>query len=241
MKQFDDHYENLTTPTLCLIVVLAIFVVLSEVGLWSTFQEIEVLQSALRNGWVAQQTVSEDGQRQALVAGLQLLSFVAAAGLFLYWIHAASRNARSLGAAGMRYGPKSAVAWWFVPLLNLWKPFEVLRELFIASHPDHLDDWKRAPEPPRLLSLHWTLWLLFQFTVVLSLVSDLLAPTLDRLMLSAWLALVVGTVAPPLGVATCIIAWRLRALQHRRYRNVAPLRVRQPWPTRSGGASHPAS
>lgn len=235
--EFTDSYDSLTTPTLCLVVALAAFVVLSEFGLWAAFRELEVLQTASRQNWIARETVTDDARRQALVGGLLLLTFTTAAGLFLYWIHCASRNARSLGARGMRYGPVAAIAWWFVPVWNLWKPLDVLRELFCASHPDHLDDWKRAPEPPRLLSLHWTLWLLFQFTVGLSLLSDLMAPTLSRLTVSVWLSLIAGVIAPPLAVATCIIAWRLRSLQQERYRRSAPMRVRQPWPTRAGQGS----
>ena len=233
-------YQDSTRLTLGLIAVLAVFVVLAEVGIWSTFLEIALLERALAVGHVYTDELVADENRRALVGGLQLFTFVVAAGLFIRWVHRMSANAHALSAAGMRYGPRGAVAWFFVPGFQLWKPFEALRELFRASHPDHIDDWRAAPAP-HLLSLWWTLWLSFLLTTALALLADVWADSFGELYTAAWGTAVTGVVAAPLGVAAAICVWRLYALQRARFRATAPLRVRQPWPTRTGEDLEPVS
>lgn len=225
-------YRDSTRLTLSLIAVLAAFVVLAEVGIWSTFLEIALLERALSVGHVLAGDLAADQDRRALVGGLQLLIFVVASGLFLRWIHRMNANAHALSASGMRYGPGTSVAWFLVPVLQFWKPLDVLRELFRASHPDHIEDWRSAPIP-HLLSLWWTLWLCFLLTSALALLADVWAASPGEQYAAAWGTAVAGVVAAPLGVAVAVCVWRLHARQRARFRATAPMRIRQPWPTRT--------
>lgn len=231
-------YQDSTRLTLGLIAVLAAFVVLAEVGIWSTFLEIALLERALGMGHFLTSELAADQDRRALVGGLQLLTFVVASGLFLRWMHRMSTNAHALSASGMRYGPGASLGWFFVPVLQLWKPLDVLRELFRASHPHHIEDWRTAPVP-HLLTLWWTLWLCFLSTSVLALLADVWAVSPGELYAAAWGTAVAGVVAAPLGVAAAVCVWRLHARQRARFRATAPMRIRQPWPTRVGEEPEP--
>lgn len=233
-------YRDSTRLTLGLIAVLAVFVVLAEVGIWSTFLEVALLERALDAGQVFTDELVADRNRRALVAGLQLFTSVVAVGLFVRWIHRMNANAHALAASGMHYGPRLAVAWFFVPGFQFWRPFEMLRELFRASHPDHIDDWQSAPVP-HLLSLWWTLWLSFLLMTALALLADVWAGSLGEQYAASWGTAITGVVAAPLGVAAAISVWRLHALQRARYRVTAPMRIRQPWPTRTSEDLEPVS
>lgn len=73
----------------------------------------------------------EFGLRDAIdgVVGVTSLAvLVATAVAFLRWEHLAVRN---LQAQGKDVGvtPGWAVGWWFVPIANLWKPFQVMRAI----------------------------------------------------------------------------------------------------------------
>ncbi|MFT4089362.1 MAG: DUF4328 domain-containing protein [Asticcacaulis sp.] len=50
----------------------------------------------------------------------------------LMWTYGAARNAKALRPA-FEYTPAWAVGWYFVPFANLYKPYEVVRDIFIAS------------------------------------------------------------------------------------------------------------
>lgn len=51
----------------------------------------------------------------------------------LVWIYGAARNARVLRPVGFNTTPAWAVGWFFVPIANLYKPFETVRDIWIAS------------------------------------------------------------------------------------------------------------
>lgn len=48
---------------------------------------------------------------------------------FFIWIYRVSYNSRILSSENMRFGPGWAVVWFFIPIANLWKPYQVLKEL----------------------------------------------------------------------------------------------------------------
>lgn len=216
MNDHQVEFRSTTLLTLALVGALAGFVVMSEVGIWSGFQEIQLLNRARDGGVIYDDWAFANAQRQALVGGLLLLSFVASAALFLRWTVVSVANAHRLSEPGMRHGPRESAVWFFVPVASAWKPYRAIRETFQASNPDFSTDWKSAPVP-RFLSLWWTLWLVLQGIVVLSLAADLLTPTVDHLLLSASLSTLAGALSAPLAVATSLCVWRLNAWQRAKW------------------------
>ena len=80
--------------------------------------------------------------------------------VFLCWVHAANRNAHALGARGMQFTPGWSVGWFFIPVLNLVRPYQVVKEICQASDPDKdRDNWLSSPVPGFFL-VWWILWLL---------------------------------------------------------------------------------
>lgn len=50
------------------------------------------------------------------------------------WIYRAHANLRAAGEDGLQFTPGWAVGWYFIPIANLFKPFQAMRELWLASH-----------------------------------------------------------------------------------------------------------
>ena len=92
--------------------------------------------------------------------------------LFLVWIHRASGNIRFLGALGQRFSPGWAVGWWFIPIMNLSRPYEAMAEIWKGSAPDLSSggriDWKYGSVAP-LLKWWWGLWVASGLTGVIAL------------------------------------------------------------------------
>lgn len=59
-------------------------------------------------------------------------TFILSGIVALVWIYGAARNAKALRPS-FEYTPAWAVGWYFVPFANLYKPYEVVRDIFIAS------------------------------------------------------------------------------------------------------------
>jgi hypothetical protein len=61
------------------------------------------------------------------------LAFLASIVLVSMWLYRAHANLRLAGIEG-EFSPGWAVGWYFIPIANLFKPFEAMRELWNASH-----------------------------------------------------------------------------------------------------------
>ena len=98
------------------------------------------LPSAIRIIWIA----------------LQLLVFYGTWVLVPVWTRRASHNARQLGACDMTFTPAWAAGWYFLPPGLLWKPYQVMTEIWQASVDP--TDWKGQRGSP-LVGWWWALWL----------------------------------------------------------------------------------
>ncbi|HSV73354.1 MAG TPA: GYF domain-containing protein, partial [Chthonomonadales bacterium] len=141
--------------------------------------------------------VAEYQFRTAVLAGFQGLLAAAALALFCFWLYRAARNLRGMGARGLRFSPEWAVGWLFVPLLNSFRPFEVVAEVARASA--RPSNWQDEPVPSAI-TRWWMLWLLYVLGYLLAWMAARaaepasLAPPLNSLAVSlvglaTWLAL----------------------------------------------------
>jgi hypothetical protein len=71
------------------------------------------------------------------------LGSLAAAVLYCHWLYRAYEDNRRLRGRPLRFSPSHAVASFLIPVVNLWRPFQALRDLFVASDP------RTLPDPPR--------------------------------------------------------------------------------------------
>ena len=55
--------------------------------------------------------------------------------LFLVWTYRADKNLRAFGTQGLRFTPGWAVGYFFVPIMGLYRPYQVFREIWRASDP----------------------------------------------------------------------------------------------------------
>jgi hypothetical protein len=110
-------------------------------------------------------SISQDEFEDAIVPlnSVQLLVSVAtlATGIFtIIWMFRIAGNVRAFGRA-TTWSPLFAIFGWFLPPMVLYViPFLVLRELWKASEPTHVDGsdtWKRVPDNPLL----WAWFVLF--------------------------------------------------------------------------------
>jgi Domain of unknown function (DUF4328) len=99
--------------------------------------------------------------RDSFVAGtalVWLLVFLATVIVWSIWQHRAQGNARALTHDATEFTPGWAVGWWFVPIANLFKPFQTFRELWKASQ--GRDGWRALPTWP-LIGWWWATWLAY--------------------------------------------------------------------------------
>jgi hypothetical protein len=80
--------------------------------------------------------------------------------VFARFIVLTKREARRLGALGLAFTPAWSVGWYFVPIANLWKPYQAMAETFRASSDWSGDrrSWRRV-RVPAIVPLWWGAWI----------------------------------------------------------------------------------
>jgi hypothetical protein len=95
--------------------------------------------------------------------------------LFLCWVYRVHKNLSALKVRGLEFTPGWAVAMFLIPLLNLFRPFFVLREIWHGSDPENEDnnkDTRARKGTPELLG---GLWSVLIATIITTAVSNGLA------------------------------------------------------------------
>lgn len=99
-------------------------------------------------------------RRMQIVGVLQLVLYLVTVVFFGRWIVRAHRAVRALGAEGLTISPGWAVGYFFIPFLNLVRPYRAMKELWSAS--ESPSGWASTPASS-ILPLWWTLWLVGNF------------------------------------------------------------------------------
>ena len=87
--------------------------------------------------------------------------------VFLVWQNRVLENLSVL-CLQRRFSTTWALWSWFIPIINLFKPYQAMKEIWEGSHPQslHLDDghWQSVPvRVSRLFGFWWAFWLITLF------------------------------------------------------------------------------
>jgi Domain of unknown function (DUF4328) len=91
-----------------------------------------------------------------------LCAIVLAAVFFVIWTFRAYKNTTALGAQRPRFAAGWAIGGWFVPILGLYRPKEIVNDLWRGSDPGDppvVKDW-RGRKVPAFVTIWWAAFLL---------------------------------------------------------------------------------
>jgi Domain of unknown function (DUF4328) len=91
-----------------------------------------------------------------LLTTVQIISALAVACGFVVWLHRARANVRAFGVRRLRFARHWTVIGFLIPVLNTFRPLQVVREVWQASDPATRDalGWK-ANHVPTFVTLWW--------------------------------------------------------------------------------------
>ncbi len=130
---------------------------LTAISIWSVigFAALSAIGQALEAlGLIDLATA--DASLAPLVLGFSYLgyaiAFLISVVVVSIWIYRAHANLEAAGLDDLEFSPGWSVGWFFVPIMNLFKPFQAMRELWNGSH--GYDNSYAAPSS-RELTLWW--------------------------------------------------------------------------------------
>lgn len=135
--------------------------------IYLTLQSYEILQFISNNPIDATIFVID-----SIVASITaVISFIATI-ITLIWFYKANRNIHVFGAKEIS-SSRMAVIWWFVPILQLWKPYNIAQQIWKVSNPQlsisNGTEWKLSVSS-RIIKFWWTLGLLYIFVAIIGVI-----------------------------------------------------------------------
>lgn len=126
-----------------------------------------------------------------LVLGIvQFVVLLATSIMFLVWLHGAYKYTSTFASTPLQYTPGWAVGWWFVPILWLWKPYQVMRELWVVSMPSA--DSTNPAQPPKSAGVLVWWWVAYLTMNVVSIIETRYynaASTVNAIINASWISI----------------------------------------------------
>jgi hypothetical protein len=212
VRHFDDSsFRDLGNITAAVQWLLRVGVFLIVVTFVSSWMQLELL---------SHEYTREEGEandlRASAIGSAEFLLTIATLIVFGRWIVLAHRNLVPLGANFLEFRPGWAVGWFFVPIANLWKPYQAMKALWQNSHsvvkPDLQDNtW--------LLPTWWTLWLISSILGNFLMRLTLNADTVEELVTTTQLTLLNCIVDLPLYLFAASLVGRIWKAQEKQREN----------------------
>jgi hypothetical protein len=222
-----EGYRPLRRQGLYARMALAAMAAVDLLAVFSDLREYFLLER-LETDLVTVEELEASDQRQLAVAGAQFVVFAFSAAFFIAWLHRAHGNLYAIGAQYPRYSRGTAIWSWFVPILNLWRPKQVINDVWRGSDPDapadQGDTW-RAAAPPLLYAVWWFVWVVLNFAYNADFRIYLRAETLDELQFSSLFTAVTDSLSVLGALLALAVVRRTTARQEARAERIRSLQT----------------
>ena len=152
-------------------------------------------------------------QRHRAISWLSLIVTLPTYILYLVWVYRANSTVRAFGAKNMRFTPGWSVGWYFIPVFWLWRPYQAMKEIWMASK--NPSSW--ANEKCDAIVLWWWLCLVFStflsWAVIKAMIALNATSEIGALMHYAFLTSIDGSVDVFLGIIFLILVKRIYEMQ----------------------------
>jgi hypothetical protein len=131
-------------------IVFGAIVAISAAAVISDIAYLDIIDRIKAGANVSEAEAVAADDRQRTIGLFQLAGFAAAAIVFIRWLHGAYQNVDAVDPKERRWGHGWAIGGWFVPILNLWRPKQIVNDVWRAGSQNELDG-----QPGALLGFWW--------------------------------------------------------------------------------------
>ncbi|PYT00103.1 MAG: hypothetical protein DMF63_09045 [Acidobacteria bacterium] len=161
---------------------------------------------------------------QGLIFLLTFVALILSGILFLIWLYRAHSNLESLQGRNLEFTPGWAVGYWFVPFVNLYKPFQVVREVWWESNPEIDEEHSFLSESlrtaPTYMGIWWAMWIISNIADnVASRVYD--PDTMDNIEISGIVFIVSSVISIAAALLAMKVVWDITKRQTERFANLS--------------------
>ncbi len=174
----------------------------------------------------------EDGarindDRQAFIGLLQLV-WLPVFVLFLIWFYKVHSNLLALGIKELNSSARMAVAYFFIPIICLYKPYTIAAEIWKGSTPgvdSTTISFRRAMNSPGLLKLWWIFWIVsgivsFYLLRFEGTITD--ESSMEAFIHLSWILLVADMISAGAAILTALVVGQIDKMQRQKSEWILP-------------------
>jgi len=175
-------------------IFLLVIILLYAISFVSTIFEYQLLNSWRMGSGVDMDAATSNDLRQQIIGIFQILAWIGSGIAFIMWFRRAYYNLHQ--KENMRYSDGWAAGGWFVPILNLWRPFQIMKEMYQTAN-QMLNS--KTPFSPHTLGMGalgawWFCWIInnflgrisFQLATKAESINDFINASLIDLVATGW-------------------------------------------------------
>lgn len=199
--------------------LLLFTIALSWIGVGIDLSNLRQLYDATQGTTVPRDLRSAQEQSELWLVAAQTVLFLLTGATFMFWLYQARANLRALGVRRPTYDRSWCITGFLVPVLNLFRPYQVIQEIWRASDPRNLDpfEWREQPVPA-LLTIWWATFLgSFGLRGLAWLVDFNAGPSLAQLQLAVGLMAAADVLAGLAAGLACFVITRLSSTQEAKW------------------------
>ncbi len=193
------------------VIIFAAVCVLNIFAVVSGLMEYELLERIRMDEFVTEEQANANDLRQAIIGLLQSVAYIMSIIFFLNWFRRAYGNLHRLGIDYLNYKQSMAVWSFFIPFINLYRPYKIMKEIWIETQ-EQIE--KLAPEfhinkSTLLVGIWWTLFLISNYVGQFAFRSIFREDTLQDLINSTMAYMVSDFIDIPAALVTLLLILRI--------------------------------
>jgi heme/copper-type cytochrome/quinol oxidase subunit 2 len=170
---------------------------LKIISIYSNYMQYRLLSNALNGIAISADDAHSNTIRQVTLSVLLTLALLASMVVFIIWFYRAYKNLHLLGVRTLNHTAGWAIGAWFVPFLNLGRPYVIMREIWDESQEQVNGDNSELNVSSALVGWWWAFWLTNNLiaNITLRFISTDTVPGLMNSTMALIISGIVGVVA----------------------------------------------
>ena len=206
------------------IIFLAMCLIAAVLGAASFLYEMQLLASG-NMGEEVEALIDMNLMAQEVLGLVQMTCFLASGIVFLMWHHRVYRNLPALGVDDRRFSPGWAVGHWFIPIFNLFRPYQTMAETWRGSDPAPLlnrTEERSVRTSMALIGWWWAFWIIM--STLDSAASRIFtrADTIDEIIFADGMLVLAALATVPAAVLAILVVHRIDRRQEERFKLLQP-------------------
>jgi hypothetical protein len=135
-------------------------IAISIIAFYSNYLQYMLLKKAALSG-ITPEEASINDLRQQVISVINILLLLVSTIFFLMWVYRAYENLYKIRSGNMHNTPGWAVGFWFVPIVSFYKPYEIMKDIWVKTQEHSLPDEQSGNiKKPYLVGIWWAMNLL---------------------------------------------------------------------------------